>query len=539
VEELLEELVENNDTASGQDKRETAIRALGQLNHPLAVEALLPLLADDHGHIRELTEVVIVGAGSDRYYPGIRDAAAIEALVEKGLTDRNEEVRIGTARCLERMATDEHVGETVRSHGARMIEIGADDRADAAKVAIFEAASVTGATVPERAMRDIERGLREEAIAPGVITLLSRLGADDEVDYDRIFRNGPMTQVATIDEFARRRDDRLPTYIARAFDRRGTVEAKIAAVEALPVMKVIDADIMLEAFAMALNDDSWRVRVTAMHTALHIWMKELIGPLVERLAEEEGRLRLDCWMVLRILTDQSFGLSPELWATWWRANDDRFELEHTQPEPEEYGGWDFTRLMDAAGSGDTVVYFDIPLLSNALLFAFDPSDSMGNTDAAIRTGQRRIDYAADQAQEALAALSNEALFNVLLWEYPSVIPPRPTPQTAFRRMTPNTPGAARTANEWIKVYQPGGWGDFFGALTHAFADEEVDTVIFLSDGGASRGRYIRTPEFMPNLREANRFRRVAVHTILIGDDEREFMRAIANTTGGFFSQPRD
>ncbi len=79
-----------------------------------------------------------------------------------------------------------------------------------------------------------------------------------------------------------------------------------------------------------------------------------------------------------------------------------------------------------------------------------------------------------------------------------------------------------------------GWGAFYEPLTAAL-ETEADTIVLLSDGSPSRGILDRM-EFP----KANRFRQVAVCTVLIGTKgaDQDFMRDLSAETGGRFSQVR-
>ena len=49
-------------------------------------------------------------------------------------------------------------------------------------------------------------------------------------------------------------------------------------------------------------------------------LKECVGPLIEALDREEGRLQRDIADVLVDLTGQRFGTNVESWRHWWDEN---------------------------------------------------------------------------------------------------------------------------------------------------------------------------------------------------------------------------
>ena len=62
----------------------------------------------------------------------------------------------------------------------------------------------------------------------------------------------------------------------------------------------------------------------------------------------------------------------------------------------------------------------------------------------------------------------------------------------------------------------------------------VDTVFFLSDGRPTHGKYIDTKDILERIVEANRLRKVVLHTIAIGDFSKAFMEQLAGRNGGTF-----
>lgn len=63
---------------------------------------------------------------------------------------------------------------------------------------------------------------------------------------------------------------------------------------------------------------------------------------------------------------------------------------------------------------------------------------------------------------------------------------------------------------------------------------EVDTIFFLSDGRPTHGKYIDTKEILSRVIEANKLRKVVLHTIAIGNFSKGFMKSLAENNGGNF-----
>jgi hypothetical protein len=63
---------------------------------------------------------------------------------------------------------------------------------------------------------------------------------------------------------------------------------------------------------------------------------------------------------------------------------------------------------------------------------------------------------------------------------------------------------------------------------------EVDTIFFLSDGRPTVGEFVDPDDILREVLAANELRKVKIHTIAIGEFQKDFMRKIAEKTGGVF-----
>jgi hypothetical protein len=70
------------------------------------------------------------------------------------------------------------------------------------------------------------------------------------------------------------------------------------------------------------------------------------------------------------------------------------------------------------------------------------------------------------------------------------------------------------------------------------ASEEVDgvgdTLFFFSDGLPTVGEFVDTVEIRNGIAEINRFRRITIHTVAIGDFKKDWMRMLASENRGQF-----
>jgi hypothetical protein len=63
---------------------------------------------------------------------------------------------------------------------------------------------------------------------------------------------------------------------------------------------------------------------------------------------------------------------------------------------------------------------------------------------------------------------------------------------------------------------------------------EIDTIFFLSDGRPSHGKFIEPDDVLREIRAANELRRIVIHTITLGEFEKDFMERLAQENGGAF-----
>ena len=85
----------------------------------------------------------------------------------------------------------------------------------------------------------------------------------------------------------------------------------------------------------------------------------------------------------------------------------------------------------------------------------------------------------------------------------------------------------------------------YGALTAALGyggrgtkdkayDCAIDTVFFLSDGRPTVGDYVEPKDVLREIKAANSLRKVVIHTIAIGEFQKDFMKQLAEENGGIF-----
>jgi hypothetical protein len=290
-----------------------------------------------------------------------------------------------------------------------------------------------------------------------------------------------------------------------------------------------------------LADSSWRVRAAAVQGALRIWKTEIVDLLIARLKQEPGRIRDDVQRALETYTQKAIGDDPDLWRAWWIQNHTSFDAG-PRPQKDRAGNIPFRSASGGRpeGMSETVSFFDVPLRSKRLAFVFDLSGSMRDTvHKGDEGGQTKFQLLQAEVERTLTQLPADTEFDLYVYRYPSKHPPRPTLTRALGKRLSANKGSIAKAVRWLQnpKQAPKGWGAFYEPLTALF-EEDVDTVILLSDGRPSRGIYDRDFRVLQEFPRANRFQRVAVNTVLVGSQgaDRKFMQALAEATGGRFRE---
>jgi HEAT repeat protein len=502
-----------------QREREAAVRALGRIGGAEAAAALLPLFEDPFVHLRDHAVSAWIAM-----VQGDRAAETVAWFAKKGVKHRSAEVRAGLATALG-FATGPEAANLL---GERL----AKERDAQVLVALLR--SVVRAGLPASDWKPA--GLLRHRESRVVLAT-----ADALVRWDACAQVPPSIRAAC-------REHREPLVRAAgvlvahgagdgvdagALVARGAPsESAIALAEALGRMPPATAWSEIgPPLAVLLGADEWRVRAAAIDAALGQWRREVVPLLIERLALESGRLRLDLADALGALSGKDLGVDPELWRSWWEAAGADFDVGE-RPDSRRA-----PRAPAPEGETRTASFFRLPVYGTRIAFLLDCSGSMRDPLEKGRTGAKtKFELAQGELAQTLDGLDANVSFDVFLYRYPSEYPPRAELTRALGALMPWSKTRAKKATAWLERQEAKGWGAFSDALALLLADD-VDTIYFLSDGRPSRGRFDRGFRLIDELERANRFRRVVIHTVLTGQEraDREFLADLARSTGGRFS----
>lgn len=509
-----------------QRARTNALRSIGRLGGPAAAEVVCGVLADPFLHVRDHAVSALIDL-----LEGPQADATRAWLVAGPLVDRTSpDVRRGVATAL---------GVRGGAAAAAPLAAAAAKEGDPGVLSAIARALERVGDAPSATALLPAAGARDAAAAGAVLRTLGLLSKDAAVVAALeagLARKEPLARAGAVDGLAAAAPAAL---LARtdALLADKAVEPRIALADAL--VRLADGDTHAAALALCarlLDDPSWRVRAACCEAGLALWDKALVPLLVERLRREHGRMVGDVVRALETLTGEAVGRDPDLWAAWWSTKGPDLALG-PRPAPDRFGRFRRAARPPSAADADdrrTAAFYRLPVQSTQLAFLFDYSGSMRDPGRAGAKGSK-ADAARAEFTQVAAALGKGTVYDLFIYRFPGEYPPAPKLTRALGALAPAGPASARKASEWLGKEVPRGFGAFYDGLV-AVAAEEVDTVVLLSDGVPSMGTYDRGFRLIDEFVRANRFRRVAVDTVLVGTKgaDREFMADLADATGGRF-----
>jgi hypothetical protein len=334
--------------------------------------------------------------------------------------------------------------------------------------------------------------------------------------------------------------------------------------EALDALAYFGSKKVLPAARNDLVHEVWQVRASAIAALSQVRDRDSIEPLLERLDLEDGRLRKDIGDSLGEITGRNFGQRVDAWKRFWEIYKDRFKIP-TDQELKVLRQKQKERKEFYAPPKGAVSYHGVDTPSRSIIFVIDVSGSMEQEitekDLFVEgdyPSLQRIDIIKTELIRTIEGLEPYVKYNVLSF----ATEVKPWKKSLVRANPLNRSSAV----SWVKRLEAiggdskqelaraglvgaanleAGKTNSFGALMAALGVDEkkgaekgyavdVDTIFFLSDGYPSYGRFIETDDVLREVRKANQLRGVVIHTIALGEFEKDFMRRLAHENGGTF-----
>ena len=340
----------------------------------------------------------------------------------------------------------------------------------------------------------------------------------------------------------------------------GEAAVRCAALDGLAELR---SELVIPRAVADLENPSWQVRTSAIHALGRVRSGDSIEPLIERMAVEEGRLIADIGAALGEITGRDFGDRLDAWQSFWSTFKGRFQIP-TDAELARLRAIQREREEGYKPPG-AVSYHGVETPSRSILFVIDVSGSMEQEVVErdrYKDGDypsfKRIDIVKTELARTVEALEPYVRFNciafgtdVRTWKK-KLVTANPLNKSSCvtwanrleaiggqSKHSLADVGLTGAANlEAGKTNTHGALMEALGVGEDGDVDREyevdVDTVFFLSDGRPSHGKFVDTDDILREVRAANELRKIVIHTIALGEFEKDFMRRLAEDNGGVF-----
>lgn len=241
-----------------------------------------------------------------------------------------------------------------------------------------------------------------------------------------------------------------------------------------------------------LKQGPWPVKLAVVQALATIPSADAIAPLIEQLAREKGRLRLDIIYTLSSITRGQFGQTVEHWNRWWNANKDTFRVDRERTR--EYRKQ--VRIQDLDMSDETLgSFYEIPILSDRVIFVPDTSNSMhGEKIASLKR----------ELSQQLKNLKPYVQFNVV--NFGGIVE---VMQPGKLMSSQQIKGALdKVADLRLSLGTR-----TYDAIETAFLFPEVDTIFVLTDGKPVGGQFVSWERIISAVALINRYRPITIHTL--------------------------
>jgi HEAT repeat protein len=293
----------------------------------------------------------------------------------------------------------------------------------------------------------------------------------------------------------------------------------------------------IDKLIQALDDANWSTRLAALQALERVHVREVIGPIIERMPKEEGRMQHEFVQTLWRMTGQPFDDNAAAWNNWWSSNGATFQPLSAEQFKKVLLGEEEWRLKQTTHVDSDVKsfekaagkpkFFGVRILSHHVLFLIDVSGSMAWTlqgDPAAKGETSRIDIAKEELVKCVQGLEPTAFFNILTFSGGV--------QRWFEgRLAAANPKNVEDARAFVAKQLPLGGTNTYDAIREAFKDPDVDTIFILSDGEPSPPGIFDPVVIRDHVRQWNENRHVVINTIAVGG-RFQILRWLAEDSGG-------
>lgn len=314
-----------------------------------------------------------------------------------------------------------------------------------------------------------------------------------------------------------------------------------------------------------LNADAWQLRASVIHALGEVRHRDSIGPLIQRMQVEQGRLIVDLGEALEKVTGRAFGPNLADWTRFWDRFEDRFEIPTEQELMQARAARAKSKAQYNPGDASTTAFGGVESPSRSILFVIDVSGSMEQEiadreryEGGAYDDLSRMGIVKTELIRTVQGLEPFVKFNIISFatkvkpwkdDLVKANPLNKSSAESFVEKLVAIGGNSKTrlagAGFTGSANMAAGKTNTYAAMLHALGvsgekrrklshDGEVDTIFFLSDGRPSTGKYIEVSDILREIKRENELRRIVIHTLGIGDFEKGFMKQLAADNQGIF-----
>ncbi|HEX5138635.1 MAG TPA: HEAT repeat domain-containing protein [Planctomycetota bacterium] len=349
--------------------------------------------------------------------------------------------------------------------------------------------------------------------------------------------------------------------IARLAAGSSNAKVRIAAMDALGLYGA-PAGPTIPQWERNLMDAAWQVKVATTDAFRAIGDKAAVDSLIGRLDSEGGRVQDAIKRSLTALTGRDDDWTHEQWLKWWEHQKKFEDAERKMkeklgeeggrseepPEPKEPKP-DERRTVAGQKKTGPPTYYGIKLYTRTVGWVIDISESMNQGFSVskewqeklgrVYKGATRMEVCKEEVEQAIRELDPRTRINLVFF-------------SDRVRIWQDVPQAAGTSGEnaigAVRAQQPNGQTNHYDALRMilGLGDAESiarmdfpdtpDTLFFLTDGTPTDGEITKPDELLSWFRERNRFARLRVHVIAMGNTgvDLDYLAALARQNDGEF-----
>lgn len=254
--------------------------------------------------------------------------------------------------------------------------------------------------------------------------------------------------------------------------------------------------------------------------------KPAVDFLVDTVEHARGQLKYEAARHLALRTGQPFGGIGRDWKQWWASQRNTFEFKPVAgvapSSPEAV-----PRAIQ--WEAEVPTFYGVPIYAERVVFVIDRSASMLSSVDDVT----RLSEAQRELEGAIRKLPDSAWFNIIAYESNYI--------TYKNGLVSATALEKSEAVQFVYRLDAFGKTACYDALEGALVlDQELEAILFLSDGEPTAGRIVDPRQIVDELTRENQLRRVSINTIGIDarDIWEQFLQQLAGANFGIYHSIR-